>query len=573
MVHRTTVLFLCLGLLCLFTVQGEKASISDKIQQLKGYSAISSKFGHSILQKVQDKLSHTIIDWSRSKHPLEDDETFENLQEIIDKNSKVKEAIGRCVPNNKLDRPDFFSFLMASAGKVNKAENKVSFKGRCFERIDVFYNPTGPASFDLIINPSKRTGGVTCFEYYIIGTSLQLHFEYFYREKTHRISFKNLDGVEMEAANHEGVHVFGFCDSLLHFLPSLWKTFTMFLGGLGTNPRIPIFGPKSPKWVVKRNVKFMKMATGYQWKDRKPVILDLEKEIKDGDTLMIARFAGTDNFIQYTTGSHGSHCAVAMWENGKLYILESEGSSHWPVQGIQKAEYSEWLQLAKNSGYAVAIIPMKPEVRAKFNVTAAWEWYRSVEGMPYGYHNFLFTGIDTKYDNAPPLFDHDLFVAFISIMSNLQPNFIKAVWDAPINKRLGTDNLNFAEQTKELIKRNLTFFDLWKIPEQDGWVYYDGLSYVCSAFVVGMYKAGGLFGNLTVQATEFGPRDLYHLSFFDRNSTRPKQCVDADPELTYCQLMGALKMEILDYGTIEPYDNMNERCPSMPPEYTRPNGC
>jgi len=37
---------------------------------------------------------------------------------------------------------------------------------------------------------------------------------------------------------------------------------------------------------------------------------------------------------------------------------------------------------------------MKAEVRAKFNVTAAAEFFKSVEGVPYGYHNFLFGWLD-----------------------------------------------------------------------------------------------------------------------------------------------------------------------------------
>lgn len=38
--------------------------------------------------------------------------------------------------------------------------------------------------------------------------------------------------------------------------------------------------------------------------------------------------------------------------------------------------------------------------------------------------------------------------------------------------------------------------------EQDDWVYSDGPSMVCSSFVVGVYKAAGLFGDLSIQATE-----------------------------------------------------------------------
>jgi hypothetical protein len=63
-------------------------------------------------------------------------------------------------------------------------------------------------------------------------------------------------------------------------------------------------------------------------------------------------------------------------------------------------------------------------------------------------------------------------------------------------------------------------------PEQDGWVYYgeeprDGRSWVCSAYVAAMYKAAGLFGDMEINSTEFGPQDVYQLNFFDEDFARP----------------------------------------------------
>ena len=63
------------------------------------------------------------------------------------------------------------------------------------------------------------------------------------------------------------------------------------------------------------------------------------------------------------------------------------------------------------------------------------------------------------------------------------------------------------------------------LPEQDGWIYEgfdnDGLSYVCSGFSASLYKAAGLFDNLIINATEFTPRDVYMLDFFDKDFARP----------------------------------------------------
>jgi len=44
----------------------------------------------------------------------------------------------------------------------------------------------------------------------------------------------------------------------------------------------------------------------------------------------------------------------------------------------------------------------------------------------------------------------------------------------------------------------MTFTDLFVAVEKDEWIYSDGPSMVCSSFVIGAYKAGGLFGDLDI---------------------------------------------------------------------------
>lgn len=101
------------------------------------------------------------------------------------------------------------------------------------------------------------------------------------------------------------------------------------------------------------------------------------------------------------------------------------------------------------------------------------------------------------------------------------------------------------------------------VPEQDGWKYTgeeprDGRSWVCSSYVAAFYKAAGLFGDLPINSTEFGPADVYELNFFDENFKRPQACIDADPTLPYCQILGNYRMVLPHYNTVTPYAHMNE---------------
>lgn len=66
-------------------------------------------------------------------------------------------------------------------------------------------------------------------------------------------------------------------------------------------------------------------------------------------------------------------------------------------------------------------------------------------------------------------------------------------------------NLSLPEILVEVEKRGSSFDKLLTIPEQDDWIYEDGISVSCVAYALEIYKAAGLFGSLSnsVQATEF----------------------------------------------------------------------
>jgi len=52
-------------------------------------------------------------------------------------------------------------------------------------------------------------------------------------------------------------------------------------------------------------------------------------------------------------------------------------------------------------------------MRKKLNVEKAAEFFKKVEGMPYGYHNFIFGWLDDPANNLPPIVTLDfLYVLF-----------------------------------------------------------------------------------------------------------------------------------------------------------------
>jgi len=72
---------------------------------------------------------------------------------------------------------------------------------------------------------------------------------------------------------------------------------------------------------------------------------------------------------------------------------------------------------------------------------------------------------------------------------------------------------------------------------------------------------------------EWSPKDVYQVDFFNKTFERPKECAEADPNSRFCQLLGKYEMDFPLFSSVEPYSHMNERCPSIAPDFFRPDGC
>lgn len=111
----------------------------------------------------------------------------------------------------------------------------------------------------------------------------------------------------------------------------------------------------------------------------------------------------------------------------------------------------------------VAVLPLSEESRKKFNVTKAAEFFKQKEGLPYGYHNFLFGWIDTPKDNLPPLLDSNFVLAMFSYLERLWEFPINRILTQALNKRLNTTNRKLPEIGEIMAKRGMTMGDLMAI--------------------------------------------------------------------------------------------------------------
>ncbi|KAH7544378.1 hypothetical protein JRO89_XS15G0156900 [Xanthoceras sorbifolium] len=413
----------------------------------------------------------------------------------------------------------------------------------------------------------------TCMDIYVFATPYRVTWDYYFLAREHTLEFKEWEGkAEYEYVKNKGVSIFLMQAGMLGTLQALWDVFPLF-----TNTG----------WGENSNIGFLKkhMAASFEQRPQPWVTNISVEDINSGDFLAISkirgRWGGFETLEKWVSGAYAGHTAVCLKDSeGKLWVGESGHENDKGEDIIAVLPWDEWWDFELNkddSNPHIALLPLHPDIRAKFNETAAWEYALSMAGKPYGYHNMIFSWIDTIDGNYPPPLDAHLVASVMTVWSKMQPDYAANMWNEALNKRLGTKDLDLPDILVETEKRGLSFDELLTIPEQDDWLYNDGKSTSCIAFILEMYKEAGLFDPIasSIQVTEFTIKDAYSLKFFENNSSRlPKWCNDGDTvKLPYCQIKGKYRMELPGFNTLDPYPHMNERCPSLPPRYSRPANC
>ena len=176
-------------------------------------------------------------------------------------------------------------------------------------------------------------------------------------------------------------------------------------------------------------------------------------------------------------------------------------------------------------------LPLSSEQKKRFNETAANEQFFKWQGLPYGFHVFFFSAIDTPNDNLPTLFPAE----FLPIVFSLLPKELSDMLiGEALNNRLGTKGLSLSEIGHEAARQGMTVNEVAAMPELDSYTYSDGKNMVCSNLVAGIWKAAGLFDGLEINAGEFTPFDLYRIKLFDSDLKVPPHCERADPGQPWC---------------------------------------
>jgi len=490
----------------------------------------------------------------------------------------------RVVPASELKAPfdvvpdDFFKFIPTYVGSVIPGQT-LSWTSSCFTQNTAQLKVEGNSRAWLTIDVANKTSFL-CDDGYLMAYVGSFDINY-YEIPGEKLIYWEGDWSEdtLYDINTLGIRIFRFPDGLTMTTEQIYETIMLFFGGL--------IGVHVPEWTAEQNLQFLQDHMNVTMPQRSITRVNISTDqVQSGDFLGVLRLDGLDPMLAWAMGSHTGHTCITIWIDGKLYVAESTvKSQYWPTDGIQITPWETWLDQAEKANYNVVHLPLDPKIAAKFNVNNAIAFFKSVEGLPYGFHN-LFTGwIDTPEDNYPAPLSSQLVQLLAPFAEWLLQEEIGLgqTFDfltQGLNWRLNTNGLSITQAYMVSKQKGISFTDLITMPEQDSWTFVNsdgrkGPSMVCDVFVMEMWKAGGIFGDLTssIEATEFTNWDAYSLNIFNANYVRPQQCVEADPDSQFCQLLGNYRMALPDYNSVHPFSHMREKCPSEPPHYIKPANC
>lgn len=459
-----------------------------------------------------------------------------------------------------------------------------TWRGPCFQETVGYLNFTAEKDkkedmdVGAILNMETRKPlSWFCTDLYAFATPFRLTGDFFFFQGHHKFSIAWMDPKEKTYVLEKGISVFLMPRGFLGTLRGMWDVLPLL-----SNSWV---GEASQRAFLERKMGAQFVVRDKPWEtDILNQNLSLSLSLLSGDFIVTSKMRGPwgafETIQKWVSGSWSGHTAMILrGEEGEVLVAES---GHYNEEGepvIAVLPFSDWwsLQLKDKSLPHVAVLPLHSSVRSVWNNSAALSFVREMEGRKFGYHNIIFSWIDTADGNFPPPVDSQLVAAFVSMWIRVQPEYAGNLWKEALNKRLGTQGLEFPGILAECGKRKISFGELLAVPEKDEWVYSDGISTSCVAFVLSVWKKAGVFGNFSdvIQATEFTIRDAYNLKVFEDDVEKlPEWCTpQKNNKLPYCQLLGKWRFDLPGFNTQPFYPHMNEKCPSLPPDYIRPPDC
>ena len=514
------------------------------------------------------------------------------LQKLVARWKKTAAALGATASvSAQAEEYPYFRMIPEYIVSVIPGAPAVSFSSPCFADTSAVADDNGDGSLTLTFTLAGATS-LLCLDSYLLGTvegyqTLSFNCLLWSCGGTKTVQWtpaEDVTAAELFDIGNKGVRVFRFIDDPVTTAWELEKTVELF---------VPLTSQTVSDSAAAANIDFLAKYANVSVHERAVQSVPLDESlIHSGDFFGVMRLDGLDPMLAWAMGAHTGHTVLALRILGQLFIVEvTNKNAYWPTNGVQAHPYALWMQMAQQADYNVVWAPLTPAARAAFDEAAAIKYFLSQVGFDYGYQTLLWGWQDTVQDNYPCLppnrslclTPHHVQILF-GFLNRSLPDTGNVLFLQAFNHRLGTEQLSFAELLQYANETaGVSAEELPTIVERDSWLYdttrfnvsAQGPAQVCCVFVCNMWRAGGLFGNLSsrIQCAEQTNYDDYSLDFLTVPQPKPAQCSQADQDNVLCQLEGKYSLQLQDYGSKPVYPNMHERCPSEAPSYSRPGDC
>lgn len=452
----------------------------------------------------------------------------------------------------------FFDIFPSKVEKLQK-NHLPTWESYCYENNSVTVQPI-PSQHGMIRMNVSSTGSKhwLCMDTYLMSSLDEL---YVFTDNSHvdvNVSTPLLGYEYVE----RGLNIFTFNMSLMDYVFNTVKTSLLMLGSR------------------QANLNFLEQNMNMTLKNNTIAPVEDVSWIQEGDIILARRLDGLDPLIMWGTGSHVGHTTIVLEINGELHVTESTDKTMqncWPPPyGVISTPLNAWIKQARNCSMELTVL--RPDGSLDLDYSKSSEFFLNHEGLSYGYHNFVFTWIDTMQSNFPPnTITMDLLDMLFLHLGNSTDNPLSEFFLEGLvqrNPKWKSQGLSTYHEIKtDLIVANESLGDYLIIPENDQWIYSNGKNMVCDVYVLNALKSAGLMSDLEWNAAEFTPRNLYTLSIYDQSWTHNVEYCKQQNTDGYCQISGQYQIQLPQFNTVVPYSNMNEKCPSLPVNYSRQEHC
>lgn len=467
--------------------------------------------------------------------------------------------------------PAMFKFLGKNA--VNLVEGQVAtFETFCFKENTASLKWKSATEVEIIID-SRKKRSFFCSDEVVITSFLDSKFKTQFFPGKNTIKMQLHHAADQDYVKKIGISIVPLCDKLRNIIPDLISTGLIFADSLSSI---------LPKWLVRKilddNYRKLERLTGQKSVERKvkhAITYEwLAQNVKSGDVYCEFTESGGNMVILFGTGGVCDHVGMFLWEGPTLYFVEM---SQPHVRRMDAKTYLD--HKAKEQTDNLSLLPLRDDLRAKFDVDKAWKVFYEFQDkkIDYGFENIIYSFWDTPHDSFTTLANVELIMTYVAIGQTIpaaRPLISKYLEEA-LNNRLGTNGLEFSAIIEEIAQRGISINELGAMPELETYMYGPDKTprYICSALVVKIFMEAGVLSDYKISPQEFTPNDVYNLKLWKTDGL-PAECAANDPYLPYCQLTGhRALLPFKWFNAIEPYDHMNERCPALAPVYDRPAGC